>query len=459
MKVKKQTTRIFVVEDDPIYQRLVKYVMGINPDHEVTVFSTAHAMLQRLDDKPDIITLDFMLPDMEGEVALRKIKQHSPGVHVIVLSGQIDVPTAVRLLKTGASDYITKDNDAKERLLQALNTIKSERFERAERAQAHQPAALAKPQFGNTILGNSKPMTEVFQLMEKAASSTITVSVVGETGTGKELVAKSIHNNSARRNGPFVAVNMSAIPKELLESELFGYEKGAFTGAMTRKKGQFELADGGTLFLDEIGEMDMSMQAKLLRVLQERELMRVGGDSPISFDARLITATNRSLADEVQRGNFREDLYYRLLGLNIVMPPLRERASDIVLLSEFFLDSFAKSNGLGNIELSKEAKSKLLGYAFPGNVRELKALMELAAVMASNGVVQPEDIRFNSVRKETAFLSESLTLEEYKNRIINHFLEKYNHDVLLVAKKLDIGKSTIYRMLAETAEPQRLAVG
>jgi two-component system, NtrC family, response regulator AtoC len=456
MKIKKRTTRIFILEDDPIYQRLVKYVMGINPDHEVTVFNTALSLLQRLDDKPDIISLDYSLPDMDGEEVLRKIKQLSPETFVIILSGQIDVPTAVRMLKMGASDYITKDTDAKERLLHALNSIKSEIHERAEQPL---PTA-AKPVFSNAILGNSPPMTEIFQLMEKASATNITVSIVGETGTGKELVAKSIHLNSARKNGPFVAVNMSAIPKELLESELFGYEKGAFTGAMARKKGQFEMADGGTLFLDEIGEMDMSMQAKLLRVLQERELMRVGGEGPIPFDARVITATNRSLADEVQRGNFREDLYYRLLGLNVSMPPLRDRSSDITLLAEHFLVSFAKANGLGSMELSKEAKSKLLAYSFPGNVRELRAQMELAAVMANNGVVKADDIRFNSVRRESAFLTETLTLEEYKNRIINHFLEKYNNDVLLVAKKLDIGKSTIYRMLSEGGgKEQRLAVG
>ncbi|MBI1224935.1 MAG: response regulator [Bacteroidetes bacterium] len=454
MKVKKQSTRIFVVEDDPLYQRLVKYVMGINPDHEVVVFNTGQALLQRIQEKPDIVSLDYSLPDSEGEALLLKIKQQSPDTHVIVLSGQLDVATAVRLLKLGASDYITKDEETKERLLHTLNSIKTEIQESVATANA-KPVPMGKPAFGTDILGNSKPMAEVFELMEKATSTNITVSVVGETGTGKELVAKSIHQNSTRYNGPFVAVNMSAIPKELLESELFGYEKGAFTGAIARKKGQFEQADGGTLFLDEIGEMDMNMQAKLLRVLQEREIMRVGGDAPIPFDARLITATNRSLADEVQRGNFREDLYYRLLGLNISMPPLRERSNDIILLGQFFLDSFAQANGLGDMQLSKEAKAKMLDYAYPGNVRELKAQMELAAVMASNGAVEASDIRFNSVRKEAAFLSETLTLEEYKNRIINHYLERYNNDVLLVAKKLDIGKSTIYRMLADNGKQQR----
>ncbi len=454
MKVKKHSTRIFVVEDNPLYQRLVKYVMGINPDHEVIVFNTGQALLQRINEKPDIVSLDYSLPDMEGEEVFRKIKEQSPGTHVIVLSGQVDVATAVKLLKMGASDYITKDEESKERLLHALNSIKTQIQDRVE-ATLVNPGPSSKPSFGSTILGGSKPMTEVFNLMEKAITTNITVSVVGETGTGKELVAKSIHQNSGRSNGPFVAVNMSAIPKDLLESELFGYEKGAFTGAIARKRGQFELADGGTLFLDEIGEMDMNLQAKLLRVLQEREIMRVGGENPIPFDARLITATNKSLADEVQQGNFREDLYYRLLGLNIMMPPLRERSSDILLLGQHFLNNFAQANGLGKFELSKQAKVKMLDYPYPGNVRELRAQMELAAVMASNGVVEAGDIRFNSVRKEAAFLSEALTLEEYKNRIINHYLEKHNNDVLLVAKKLDIGKSTIYRMLSDGGRQER----
>jgi DNA-binding NtrC family response regulator len=452
MKVKKYSTRIFVVEDDALYQRLIKYVVSLNPDHEVSTFTNGQDFLKRLDEKPDIVTLDFSLPDAEGDILLRKIKERSPDTHVIILSSQIDVSTAVRLLKMGASDYIAKDEETKERLIHAINQIKTEIQERGERAQAQAPPA-PKQTPSNGILGNSRCMAEVFQLMEKAASTNITVSVVGETGTGKEMVAKAIHQNSQRASGPFVAVNMGAIPKDLLESELFGYEKGAFTGAVARKKGQFELANGGTLFLDEIGEMDINMQAKLLRVLQERELMRVGGEAPIAFDVRLITATNRSLADEVQRGNFREDLYYRLLGLNITLPPLRERSNDIVLLGQHFLSSFALANGLGKLELSKEAKNKMLGYAYPGNVRELRAQMELAAVMANGNEVAASDIQLNSLRKETAFLNESLTLEEYKNRIISHYLERYNYDVLLVAKKLDIGKSTIYRMLAEVGKP------
>lgn len=448
MKSKRHTTRIFVVEDDPMYQRMVKYIMELNPDHEVHLFTTGQECLQHLNLQPDIVSLDFTLPDMNGVEVLKKIKSFNQDIGVVVLSGQQDVATAVQLLKEGAFDYITKDNETKERLLNTLNNIKNHQQLREE-ISLLKAELQSKYEFDKTITGNSEPMQEVFRLMEKAVKTNITVSITGETGTGKEVVAKSIHHNSARRKGPFVAVNMSAIPKELLESEMFGYEKGAFTGAVARKKGQFELADGGSLFLDEIAELDLTMQAKLLRALQEREFVRVGGEKPIPFDARLIIATHKNLADEVQQGHFREDLYYRLLGLSISLPPLRDRGNDILLLAQRFLEDFAKTNGLGKLEFSKEAKSKMLGYSYPGNVRELKAQMELAAVLASGGVVEAGDIRFNSVRRETAFLHEELTLEEYKTRIINHFLEKYNNDVLLVAAKLNIGKSTIYRMLKE----------
>ncbi|MEZ4955052.1 MAG: sigma-54 dependent transcriptional regulator [Saprospiraceae bacterium] len=446
MSTKDSTTRIFIVEDDPVYQRLVKYVMEINPDHEVHLFATGQECLEHLSLRPNIISLDFSLPDMSGSEVLKKIKAYNQDIGVIILSGQQDIRTAVTLLKEGAYDYIAKDNETKERLLNSLNHLKKH-IELKDEVDTLKAQLNAQYEFGKTITGNSQPMQQVFLLMEKAVKSNITISITGETGTGKELVAKSIHHNSGRRKGPFVAVNMSAIPKELVESELFGYEKGAFTGAVARKKGQFELADGGTLFLDEIAEMDLSMQAKLLRAFQEREIMRVGGDKPIAYDARIIIATHKNLGEEVRKGNFREDLYYRLLGLSIPLPPLRERGNDILLLGNSFLSEFAKQNNLGKMDISKSAKTKLLQYAYPGNVRELKAVIELAAVLSSNGEIEADDIQFNSIGREATFLQEELTLEEYKRRIINYFLEQYNNDVLLVADKLKIGKSTIYRML------------
>ena len=447
--MKHSNTLIFIVEDDPMYQKMVKYVMELNPDHEVRIFSTGKECLKHLDEKPSIISLDYSLPDLEGSEVLRKVKSHDPGIGVIILSGQQDVATAVNLLKEGADDYVIKDNETKDRLLLSVNKIKEKQAMTQEIRQLKQQLGQLGD-FRKNIIGNSRPMQHVFSLIEKAIKTDITVSITGETGTGKEVVAKAIHNSSSRSKGPFVAINMSAIPAELLESELFGYEKGAFTGAQSQKKGQFELADGGTLFLDEITELDMSMQAKLLRALQEREFVRVGGSKPITFNARIITASHKDMANEVAKGHFREDLYYRLLGLKIELPPLRDRGNDVLLLAQHFLNEFTRANGMERMSFSEKARQRLLGYNFPGNVRELKAVVELAAVMASGNSILPEDIRFNSARsKEENFLHEELTLEEYKERIIHHYLKKYNNDVLFVAKKLGIGKSTIYRMLKE----------
>lgn len=442
------TIRVFIVEDDPVYQRLVKYVVELDADHEVHVFATGEDCLTNLNLKPDIISLDYSLPDMTGEEVLKQIKSFDSEIGVIILSGQQDIGTAVKLLREGAFDYVIKDSETKERLQNALSNIKKQIGLKRE-VDTLKAELVEKYDFSKHLIGQSPAMLEVYRLIEKAIKSTINVSIQGESGTGKEVVAKSIHHNSTRRNGPFVALNMSAIPRELIESELFGYEKGAFTGAIARKKGQFELSNGGTLFLDEIAELDISMQAKILRAIQEREFIRVGGESPIPFDARLIVATHKNLAEEVQSGNFREDLYYRLLGLSIKLPPLRERGNDILLLAKSFLTNIAKQQGIKPLELSKEAKNKLMAYSFPGNVRELMAIIELASVMAEGNLIEAENLQFSGLYKDSDFFNQSMTLEEYKAEIIRYYLKKYQDNVLEVAKKLDIGKSTIYRLLQQ----------
>jgi len=292
-------------------------------------------------------------------------------------------------------------------------------------------------------------MQRVFSLLEKSAKANITVSITGDTGTGKELAAKSIHFNSERMKKPFIAINVAAIPKELIESELFGYEKGAFTGADQTKMGKFEEANKGTIFLDEIGEMDLNMQAKLLRVLQEREVCRLGSNKMIPLDVRVIVATHRDLLKEVKEGRFREDLYYRLLGISVEMPPLNERGSDIIVLAKAFIADFCKENGMPKKDLSQEAIDKLMKYKFPGNVRELKAIAEIAAVMSEGNTIEENDVQFNRKNEVDDFIQEELTLEEYNSRIIKWYLNKYNTNVLHVADKLDVGKSTIYRMLKE----------
>ena len=438
--------KIFIVEDDAFYGAMLEYHLTLNPDYIVERFETGKALLDNLYKKPIAITLDYSLPDLDGETVLKRIQKEYPEIPVIIISGQEDIATAVQLLKSGAYDYIVKDENTKERLWNSILKINETQQLRAEISQLREEVR-EKYEFDNAIKGNSTALQRVFALMEKASKSNISVSIYGETGTGKELVAKAIHHNSARNKKAFVAVNMAAIPKDLVESELFGHEKGAFTGAINRRIGKFEEANGGTLFLDEIGEMELTMQAKILRVLQEQEVTRIGGNQVVKIDARIIVATHRNLAEEVQKGNFREDLYYRLLGLNIQLPPLRDRGNDILLLSKFFIEDYCKKNRLPKTSISNDASQKLLAYAFPGNVRELKAVIELGCVMASDNVITADDITFNSIRPEGAFLLEEVTLREYTRRIIRHFLTKYNDDVLLVADKLDVGKSTIYNML------------
>jgi DNA-binding NtrC family response regulator len=285
--------------------------------------------------------------------------------------------------------------------------------------------------------------------MEKAVRSNITISITGETGTGKELVAKSIHYNSSRKNQAFVAINVSAIPKDLIESELFGYEKGAFTGANQNKIGKFEEAHKGTLFLDEIGDMELSMQTKLLRAIQDGEFTRLGSNKVQKVNCRLIIATHKNLTQEVKKGNFREDLYYRLLGLPIHIPPLRERNNDIILLAQHFIKNFSEENNIPIKELSMGAIQKLNEYHYPGNVRELQAIIDLAMVLSNTNVINENDINFNSVDGMHDLFIQELSLKEYDLQIVKVFLEKYHNDIPTVAEKLQIGKSTIYRILSD----------
>jgi DNA-binding NtrC family response regulator len=438
--------KIFVVEDDPFYGELIKRHLSLNPEYEVYLFKSGREMLANLHKKPDVITLDYALPDMTGLEVLKKVKSFNKEIPVIVVSAQEDVNTAVELLRLGAYDYFVKDDHTRTRIWNSILKIR-ENIKLKKELDVLKEEVGKKYEFGKVIKGNSPGIQKVFDLINRASKTNIIVSVTGETGTGKELVAKAIHYNSDRANKPFVAVNVSAIPHDLIESELFGYEKGAFTGAVARKIGKFEMASEGTLFLDEIGEMDLAMQAKILRVIQEKELMRIGGNELIKINPRIIVATHRNLQEEVKKGNFREDLYYRILGLPIELPPLRERGNDILLLAKYFVDSFCSDNGIKPKVITPEAQNKLMRYSFPGNVRELKALMELACVMSDEDTIDANHLNFNSSDTLTEFLQEEMTLAEYNRRIIKYFLEKYDNNVTETAKKLDIGKSTIYRMI------------
>ena len=440
--------KIFIVEDDKWYGGLLHHYLSQNPDYEVTLIESGKECLAQLNRKPDLVTIDFGLPDMNGEELFKKIRQAQPNLPVIIISAQEKITTAVDLLKMGVEDYLVKDENTQQLLWNAVIRLREKQSLKNEISEL-KAELKTKYDYSRSIIGNSPALQAVFKLIDKAAGSLINVSISGETGTGKELVAKAVHYNSNRSSQPFIAVNMAAIPKDLVESELFGYEKGAFTGAQSRKSGRFEEANGGTLFLDEIGEMDPNIQSKLLRVLQEKELTRLGGISKIKLDFRLVVATHKNMAEEVKKGNFREDLYYRIVGLPLTLPPLRERKEDVLLLTQHFLTGYAKENGIPEIKLSPASREKLLSYAYPGNIRELKSVVELAAVMSENNMIEPDDITFLSgnTNDVNAVLNTELTLREYTRLIIRNYLKRYDDNVLLVAEKLDIGKSTIYKML------------
>jgi len=443
-----QNFKVFAVEDDPIFSRMLRYLLELDPENEVRLFNRGSEMMEFLHEKPSLVTIDYSLPDTNGSELLRKIKAENPDIPVIVISGQEDITTAVQLLKLGAFDYICKDTELKDRLLNTLRHAKRNES-LVTQIELLKEEVGRKYDFEKGIIGQSVAIRKIFNLLEKAATTNITVSITGETGTGKEVVAKAVHYNSPRKSKPLVAVNVAAIPEDLLESELFGYEKGAFTGAVSRRIGKFEEANTGTIFLDEIGEMPLHLQAKILRVLQEREVVRIGGNASVKIDVRVIVATHRNLAEEVKAGNFRQDLYYRLLGLPIHLPPLRDRDNDILILAKHFLDNFCKENKLGSIKISPEAAAKLRKYSFPGNVRELKAVVELACVMSSEGTIEENDIIFNESSANEELLNTEMTLDDYTFRIIRHYLQKYDHNVIQVANKLNIGKSTIYRYLKQ----------
>jgi DNA-binding NtrC family response regulator len=438
--------KIFIVEDDLWYSSMLEYYLALNPDYTVQKFNTAKSFLAKLHEKPDVVTLDYSLPDTTGDQLLSQIKETCPDTKVIIISAQEDVKVALDLLKKGAYDYIVKDEDVKERLWNTIQHLKENVALKKEIENLKEEVS-RKYDFGNVIIGNSPAIQRVFSMMEKAARTNITVSIAGETGTGKELVAKSIHYNSTRKNQSFVAVNLAAIPKDLVESELFGHEKGAFTGAVARRIGKFEEASKGTFFLDEIGEMDINMQAKLLRALQEKEIIRVGSNEVVKIDVRIIVATHRNLIEMVKAGTFREDLYYRLLGLPITLPPLRERENDVLIIAKHFMHVFCKENGLPVKSFSTEAMTKLKGHAFPGNVRELKSVVELACVMAEGNEIEAEHLNVTSQNIISDFMMKEITLKEFTIKLIQYYLDKYNYDVLKVARKLDVGKSTIYRMI------------
>jgi two-component system, NtrC family, response regulator AtoC len=371
-------TKVLVVDDEPNLRKVLGAMLR-NEGYEVAVAENGEVGLSEFKKNgADIVITDLVMPKLGGMDLLKAINELAPDVPVIIITAHGTVDSAVEAIKRGAFDYITKPWDKSE-----LSAVI------AKAARTHDLTQRAARQ---AIIGDAPQMQEVFKIIDKVANTPSTVLITGESGTGKELVAGALHEGSSRRGKPLIKINCAAIPKDLMESELFGYEKGAFTGAVTSKPGRFELADGGTLFLDEIGEIPVEMQVKLLRALQESEFERVGGIKTTRVDVRLIAATNRDLQQEIDAGRFRKDLYYRLAVVPIVLPPLRERKADIPVLARHFIDKYNKRLGKKIEGIEDEALALLQAYPWPGNIRELENLMERVLLFADGPQIKPRDL-------------------------------------------------------------------
>ncbi|MGD9727446.1 MAG: sigma-54-dependent transcriptional regulator [Nitrospiraceae bacterium] len=446
--------RVLLVDDEPRVRASLKLVL--EPVYDILEAADAQEGLELFKrESPDLVLLDVILPGTDGLTVLQTMRANGPNTPVIMLTGTKSVKTAVDAMKLGAADYLSKPFDVEELRIvvdRTLNSHDLEREVRQLRAQIVQRYAF------HNLIGKSPSMQEIYAKIEQVADSRTTVLVTGESGTGKELVAKAIHYNSARRDRPFIALNCAALPETLIESELFGHEKGSFTDATARRVGQFELANSGTLFLDEIGDLSPATQAKLLRVLQEREFTRIGGVQSIKVDVRIIAATNKNLDELVRKGLFREDLYYRINVIALYLPPLRERGEDIPLLAKHFLARRIEEEKRQVQEFSKDALELIARYPWPGNVREMENIIEQAFIWSKgSGIILPEhlptivrtDTRSSSLRDDT--LAGRLSLEkavmEFEREIILDALKRTNYIQTHAASMLGISRRMLkYRM-------------
>jgi DNA-binding NtrC family response regulator len=381
--------RVMIIDDEPLMRMTVQDALAAEGYKVITAETGGKGLTLLRENRADMVITDLRLPDMDGIQILREVKTLSPETQVILITAYGSIDSAVTAMKEGASDYLTKPFSMEELLLiikriQRIRELEEENLSLRKKVEE---------QFGlEGLVGKSPQMIKIYDLIETVSQTDTTVLVYGESGTGKEMVANAIHLRSSRKGRPFIKVNCAALPETLLESELFGHEKGAFTGAFKQRKGRFEMADGGTLFLDEIGDISQTVQVKLLRVLQERQFERVGGNETLSVNVRLICATQRDLKEEIRKGSFREDLYYRLNVVPIHLPPLKERREDIFLLADHFINKFCRKMGKEITGLSEESKTILLKYAFPGNIRELENMLERAVALIKGKVIQAYDL-------------------------------------------------------------------
>jgi DNA-binding NtrC family response regulator len=450
-RVMDTTGEVLVVDDDTRMRELVAKVLA-REGYAVRALPRGQDVLEALQEETaDLIISDIRMPEMGGLTLLQEVKRVAPETSVLLMTAFGSIGTAVQAMKAGAYDYLTKPFKMDELIIVVRRAMEARRLRAEVRALREEVGT--KYNFSN-ILGKSKPMQDLFALIRKVAGSRTTVLVQGRSGTGKELVAKAIHYNSPRRDHPLVTINCSAIPKDPLESELFGHVKGAFTGAIAHKRGLFEESDGGSLFLDEIGELNLELQVKLLRVIQEHEIRRVGDTRTISVDVRLIAATNRDLVRAVKEGLFREDLYYRLNVIPITLPDLKARAEDIPVLATHFLTKYGQEADPPIDGISKEALRLLLEYDWPGNVRELENVIERAVILGHGPQILPEDLPAHLHTKQTpvphytkAVGAHRPTLEELERDYIATILRETRWHQMQAAHILGIDRRTLYRKI------------
>jgi two-component system, NtrC family, nitrogen regulation response regulator NtrX len=441
--------QILVVDDE---ERIRQSLNGILKDEGYEVVESkdgAQALKQLESDPPDLVLLDIWMPGMDGMEVLERMKGQIPNLPVIMISGHGNIELAVKAVKLGAYDFIEKPLSLEKVLLAVNNALLFSKLEQENRALRQEVERKYE------IVGNSAEVQKLKEQIKIVAPTNGWVLINGENGTGKELIARAIHRLSLRAEKSFVEVNCAAIPEELIESELFGHEKGSFTGALTKKRGKFDLAHEGTLFLDEIADMSLKTQAKILRILQEQKFERVGGTEMIYVDVRVIAATNRDLMEEIQKGKFREDLFYRLNVIPLTAPPLRERRGDIPLLVEYFIEAFCLENNKEKKKISPEAMELLTGYAWPGNVRELKNLVERMVIMTRGPVIEEKDVP-DPVREhpkaplEFSFFDFDLLRDarrEFEKRFIMKKLSENDENISKTAEMIGIERSNLHRKI------------
>jgi DNA-binding NtrC family response regulator len=436
--------RLLIVDDEEIVRQSLK-AWFLEDGYEIDIARDAETTLKLYEkSKYDLILLDIKMPGMSGMDLLVKLKEYDPDAIIILITAYASVSSAVKALKNGAYDYITKPIDPDELSHLVKNALNQKNL-RDENIQLKTSIEeIIKP---DNLIGESPKMKEVYSLINAVSQSDITVLILGDSGTGKELVAKAIHLNSKRKYFPLVTVNCGALPESLLESELFGHEKGAFTGAHYKRKGKFEMANGGTIFLDEIGTTSPKVQIELLRVIETKEFMRIGGSESIKSDFRIIVATNENLQELVSSGKFREDLYYRLNVFNIHIPPLRERGDDIIFLAEYFLKKYSSAMNKKITSFDKEAIKFMLEYSWPGNVRELENAIERSLVICHKDKITLDDLPFKVVNSTREEKLTDRSLETIERKHIEKILEENHWNITKSAEDLQIDRVTLYNKI------------